>query len=426
MFKKVLYNTGSQIIGKVITASITLAITVIIGRTLGESGYGDFTKIFVFVGYFYTLADFGFNAIFVRLSKEELTLFKVLVGLRLVIGVILAAIATSIAFLLPYNSAQNIGFPPLVKIGIVIAAATIITQALFTTANAYFQKNLRYDLSTIAAVTGYIFILAVAAIVSLTSAGILGYTIAYVIGGLVLVSAAYLMISKQLRRYFLPVFNWQQSIHLLKLSWPIGTALVFNLIYFRIDVFILSNFRSSYEVGVYGLAYQFFEAALAIPIFFANAIYPVLAKLYTTNIEDFKKQVLFWIKVLISVSVILALALIIVSGFIPFIFHQRFLGSTQALQILALGMPFFFISALFWHLLIIYGRQKFLIYIYGTGAAVNLIANLVFIPLFGYLAASIITVVSEGLITLLLFLAIRFQSGSGMLEVRKLETKVRS
>jgi len=143
MFKKVIYNTGSQIVGKVITASITLVVTIIIGRTLGESGYGDFTKIFVFVGYFYTLADFGLNAIFVRLSKEELTLFKVLVGLRLLIGIVLAIVATLVAFLLPYNSAQNIGFAPLVKIGIVIASATIITQALFTTANAYFQKNLR-------------------------------------------------------------------------------------------------------------------------------------------------------------------------------------------------------------------------------------------------------------------------------------------
>lgn len=410
MFKKVLYNTGSQIVGKVITASITLAITVIIGRTLGESGYGDFTKIFVFVGYFYTLADFGLNAIFVRLDKEELNLFKVLVGLRLVIGVTLAVIAVLVAFLLPYNSVQNIGFAPLVKIGIVIAAATIITQALFTSANAYFQKNLRYDLSTMAAVTGYIFILAGAAVVGLTSKGILGYTIAYVVGGFVLVSAAYLIISKKLQRYFLPVFNRQQSMYLLKLSWPIGIALIFNLIYFRIDVFILSNFRTSSEVGIYGLAYQFFEAALAIPIFFANAIYPVLAKLYATNTEDFKKQVILWIKVLISVSIILALALILVSRLIPFIFHQRFLGSTQALQILALGMPFFFISALFWHLLIIYGKQKLLIYIYGAGAVINLIANLIFIPIYGYLAAATITVVSEAIIMLLLFLAIRIKN----------------
>ena len=407
MFKKVIYNTGSQIVGKVITASITLVVTIIIGRTLGESGYGDFTKIFVFVGYFYTLADFGLNAIFVRLSKEELTLFKVLVGLRLLIGIVLAIVATLVAFLLPYNSAQNIGFAPLVKIGIVIASATIITQALFTTANAYFQKNLRYDLSTIAAVRGYIFILAVAAIVSLTSAGILGYTIAYVVGGLVFVFAAYLIISTKLQRYFLPVFNWQQSIHLLKLSWPIGTALVFNLIYFRIDVFILSNVRSSYEVGIYGLAYQFFEAALAIPIFFANAIYPVLAKLYLTDIGDFKRQVLFWIKVLISVSVILALALIIVAHFIPVVFQQRFPGSTQALQILALGMPFFFISALFWHLLIIYGKQKLLIYIYGAGAVINLIANLIFIPIYGYLAAAITTIVSEAIIMVFLILAVK-------------------
>jgi len=71
MFKKVIYNTGAQIIAKAISASTTLIITLLIGRSLGPAGFGDFTKIFVFVGYFYTFVDFGLNSIYVKNTKEE-------------------------------------------------------------------------------------------------------------------------------------------------------------------------------------------------------------------------------------------------------------------------------------------------------------------------------------------------------------------
>ena len=65
MFKKVIYfNTGAQIVGKGITASITLLITLVLFRTLDASGYGDFTKIFVFVGYFYTFVDFAMSQMY--------------------------------------------------------------------------------------------------------------------------------------------------------------------------------------------------------------------------------------------------------------------------------------------------------------------------------------------------------------------------
>src|SRR3972149_2303870 len=113
MFKKVLFNTGAQIIGKGITASITLLVTLIIGRTLGPAGYGDFTKIFVFVGFFYTLADFGLNQIYIKLAKENETGdLKVLFGLRILIGVFLAFLATGLAYLLPYDPQAQTGFSP--------------------------------------------------------------------------------------------------------------------------------------------------------------------------------------------------------------------------------------------------------------------------------------------------------------------------
>ena len=408
MFKKVFINTGAQVVAKAITASITLLITLIIGRTLGPAGYGDFTKIFVFVGYFYTLADFGLNTIYIKIAKEnEIAHLKPLLGLRILIGITLALAATIISHFLPFDPTASTGFSPLVKAGIAIAAVTILTQALFTSTNAFFQKILRYDLSAIAATCGYLVILTTAVIVSLTTKSILGYTTAYVLGGASLVTVAYLIIAKRVKNYFLPRFDSGEFKNFLKPAWPVGVALLFNLVYFRIDVLILSNFRSSTEVGLYGLAYQFFEAALAIPIFFSNAIYPLLSKIYVADKTAFQKQIASWVKILLAGSILLTSALIIVAFFIPIIFDSRFSGSVKSLQILALGMPFFFISALLWHLLIIYDRQKFLTVIYALGAFFNITANFVFIPIHGYLAASIITVISEGLITLLLFLSLK-------------------
>ena len=145
MFKKVIYNTGAQIFGKAITAATTLLITVLIGRALGEAGYGDFTKIFVFVGYFYTLGDFGINTIYIKLANEKnnLVLLRSLIGLRLFGTVFLALTAILVSFLIPYNPETGIGFSPVVKFGIILASLTIVTQGLFTTTNAFFQRILR-------------------------------------------------------------------------------------------------------------------------------------------------------------------------------------------------------------------------------------------------------------------------------------------
>ena len=67
--QKLIWNTGSQVAGRAISALTTLGITILIARAFGTGGYGDFVKITTFVAFFYLLADFGFNAIFLQRSK---------------------------------------------------------------------------------------------------------------------------------------------------------------------------------------------------------------------------------------------------------------------------------------------------------------------------------------------------------------------
>jgi len=421
MFRKVLFNTGWQVVGKIVTAFSTLLITLIIGKSLGPSGFGEFTKIFVFVGYFYIIADFGLNSIYVKYARStsevestlhlggEGSLFRALLGLRVVISIFLVTSAILVTFFLPHNPQTLTGFSPLVKTGIMIASLTIITQALFTTGNGFFQKNLRYDLSAIAAISGSLVMVLATAIVYFTTRSLLLFVSIYILGGLTYVAAAFFLISKKFDYKFFAGFDLTKSKALLLSAWPIGLALILNLLYFRADVFILASFRSSAEVGLFALGYQFFEAALAVPIFFANALYPLLSVSFAKNIEEFKRIVRKWVLYLVAFSIILTIFLLLISFLIPLLYDSRFEDSKTALQILALGMPFFFLSALFWHVLIIYNKQKLLIYVYAAGAIFNLTVNLIFIPVFGYRAAAITTVISEAFIMLLLVSALKLK-----------------
>lgn len=412
MFKKIFYNTGAQIAAKVITASSTLALTVLIGRSLGPAGYGDFVKIFTFVGYFYIFTDFGLNQTYIKLSQkaDSHSLINYLAGLRVFLAIALALSAIMISTFLPFDPSLRTGFSHEVKLGIIIASLTILTQAVLTAFNSFFQLKLRYDLSAIAAIIGTLTTLAVTVFVLLTSPSLNLFVSSYVLGAVVVASVAWLLIVFKLKTKIKPAFSLTKSRLLIRASWPIGVALVMNMIYFRSDVFVLTYTRPPQEVGIYGLAYQFFEATLAIPLFFSNSLYPFLVKIHAQNINEYKVLTVKWFKIFLSVSILITLGLIIVSFIIPLLF-TKFYGTQTALIILALGLPFFFITAYLWHLAIIKNLQKTLIPVYFFGGTANVLLNLIFIPQYGYVAAATITVISEALITILLIIVVSKKKG---------------
>lgn len=408
MFNKVLANTLLQIIGKATTATTTLILTIIIGRALGPAGYGNFTKIFVYVGYFYVLADFGLNAVYIKLTQKDKNqlLINYLIGLRLTMAIFLALAASIIALFLPYDPNTGLGFSPLIKIGIILASATIVTQALIVSANAIFQKKLRYDLATITYIGSSIAILTTIIATAAFKLGLIFFVLAYVLQGLAFVIIARFLIKKFLSLSPSPHFSNSQFTKLLKTSAPIGVALVFNIIYFRVDVLILTYTRPVAEVGLYGLAYQFFEVALTVPFFFVNSLFPHLVRLYAAKRDNFAKEVRLWIARLIVFSLATTILLYIASFLIPLIYDARFAPSASALKILALSMPFFFLSALLWHILIIQNKQKYFVYIYLAGAFFNVVVNLIFIPTYGFMAAAVSTVVSEFVVMALLAISL--------------------
>ncbi len=85
---------------------------------------------------------------------------------------------------------------------------------------------------------------------------------------------------------------------------------------------------------------------------------------------------------------------------------QDFRLSAGVLNILIVATGIIFLGALFSNMIISLEKQKSLTYIYGAGAAINLVTNFIFIPKYSYYGAAGTTVFTELIVTALMIVVL--------------------
>lgn len=389
MFGQIGLNTAYQLIGKAISAGTTLLVTFLLARQFGAQGYGDFVKVTTYVGFFFLFVDFGLNATFLQQKTKN---FAALLGLRVISSAALLFCALVILLFLPRGSES--GYTTAVRFGIVVFVPAILFQSLITTTNAIFQKHLRYDLATVSVAFGVavtIVVLGVILFFGDIPASMAG-SVPFLAGSITTAAVALWFCARitPLSLTFAP----RDLIRLLLPTIPLGLTLISNVIYAHADSVVLTLTRPTLEVGTYGFAYRIFETLLVVPTFFMNALYPLLLreKIYSKNFFALiKKSLGFMI-----FSSMLIYALVWVAAPLIVYVKSDFAASIGYLRILALSLPFFFISSLVMWVLITLKRHWVLAGVYISSMIVNILANIWLIPIYGATAASWITVVSEG------------------------------
>lgn len=387
---KISQQTFWQILGKIVTSLSTFIILGIVARIYGEAGTGVFTLTLTYLAIFYLLSDFGFNAHVLRKLEVKSKKLKVewqrLLGTRLLWSVILVALAVGTLPLWPFAT-------PEFSKAVIVGSLAIVAAAVFSTTNLIFQSQLRYDLSVLASSLGTILSLALFIYLSLLKLSIPFLLSAHMLGWMAVALIALALIKKLLHKTT-PIYDMRYTKYLFKQSWPIAATLAVNVVYFRADSFMIAYFKSVSEVGIYNVAYSVFQSALILPTFIMNSYYPLMLKSLAGI-----KLVGFGLLGLASIGTVTTLI------FAPLVINiltaSGFEGSVQSLQILSLGFPAYFLSALLMWLLVLKGKYKQMLLIYALGLVFNLILNFIYIPQYSFLAASWITVISEYLILLM-------------------------
>jgi O-antigen/teichoic acid export membrane protein len=170
------------------------------------------------------------------------------------------------------------------------------------------------------------------------------------------------------------------------------------MIYSRIDQIMLFKMKGAKAVGYYAAAVKLTEIFNIIPVAFMTSIFLLFSKYFVTSQEKLEKTYKLSFKYLSTAIMPIAVGISILSEpIIRLIYGEQFLGSSLALRILIWSEVFVFLGSVHISILISVGLQKLDFIFTSSGAIVNIILNLLLIPHYGIVGASIATVISYGL-----------------------------
>ncbi len=394
IIKKVLKQTSWQIFGKASNVIFTLIILGLITKNYGKEGTGIYTLVLAYLSVFALFSDLGLNSHI--LSKQTHTSEETnkLLNARVLWSLILAVIASLTINFLPFSS-------PILSLSVLIGSTALVFMAIFNTTNLVFQGNLRYDRANIANALGsFLIIPLVVWFVYLKlpiTFMVLGWTVNWFVTSLL---ALLLVKNIYVFRFALPKLKFIKKI--LFEAWPISLTLIANVIYFRVDSFILTSYFSYSEAGIYNLAYQIFQNLLILPTFIMNSYFPIMLLTMRENFGKFLKQVRLAGVMMLLLSLIVGVFAYFLAGpFIMILSGSGFLDSAEVLRILCFSLPAFFVSSILMWTFVSLKRYKQMLYIYLFGLVLNLLLNIIFIPKYSYFGSAWVTTICEYLILIL-------------------------
>jgi O-antigen/teichoic acid export membrane protein len=380
-------NSLLVLAARVVSRVISLVVVIVLANALGPDAYGRYTTLIAYSALVSVVADLGFAPLYTREAARDRDALGDYLGSLLVFRVLLA-IAAVLVFAVALGFGA--GLPSLIVPGAALLVTTAYANQLRNT--FYAVGRAEFDaiaiIAEIAIQAGLIFLgarrHADAGFFVWAYAASFAFTIAY---SLIVI-----------RGFRLGSVRMQVNIALIRRWLPLALPFAFTFfltnLYFRADVPILQHFRSFAEVGWYQFAYKPFEALQFIPLAIQSVVYPLLGVYFVGDATRLKLAYARFFKVLVVLGWPLTVGTFVLVHPIGRLF-RLFPESEPSLRILAFAIVFLFANSAFYAMLNATDRQHLNAWATGIAAAINIALNLSFIPLFGYLAASSTTVVTE-------------------------------
>jgi len=166
-----------------------------------------------------------------------------------------------------------------------------------------------------------------------------------------------------------------------------------GIIYFRIDVVMISVVQGTTAVGFYSVAYTLSEASCVVPSMLIAALFPVLSRLHRTSKMSFRDTCAQSMRYLLYLALPMAFFVTLwAKPIVPLLYGASFGPSVAALQILIWAAAIMYVTQVLGNAFLAANLQKLNMKLMGFQAALNIGLNVFLIPAYSYFGASIATV----------------------------------
>jgi O-antigen/teichoic acid export membrane protein len=392
--KRVARNTSLLTIGQIINYGEGAIYALLVARYLGAAGLGILNLGLALTAVLGILATFGLNTLATReVAKDRGLAGKYvanLIPMEVLLG--LAAIGLIVALVNGVGySQQTIYVIYILSVGMIVSALSSLLLAIF---QAFEQLEFQ---AAVLVITSMVPLCGVVIAIELHLNIIAFALLSLLTGGSGSVVALAYVYAICVRRFFVPHLEADFTFwkHALSEAWPMAASAVSVIIFFRIDVVMISVIQGTTAVGFYSVAYTLSEASLVIPSMFVASIFPVLSKLHRDSKQSFRDTCALAIKYLMYLALPMAFVVTLwAKPIVSLLFGASFDPSVGALQILiwsaALMYPGYFLGTA----LVAANLQKLSMKLNFLQAAINIGLNVLLIPQYGYFGASFATVLT--------------------------------
>ncbi|HJY63015.1 MAG TPA: oligosaccharide flippase family protein [Ignavibacteria bacterium] len=190
-------------------------------------------------------------------------------------------------------------------------------------------------------------------------------------------------------------FSIKKIKPLLKAAIPLGLAVIFNFLYDKIDLMLISKLKDFDQAAYYNIGYGLYKSATIGFSFLLVAGFTQVASL-GRNKDAVKEFFNDHAKAILIICTITGIILFVLSDVIvSLLYTGRYADASIVIKILSAGFIGLGLNNLTGITLNGMGFFKVVMYITLYGLIINVILNFFFIPLYGIVAASIISVVTE-------------------------------
>jgi len=181
----------------------------------------------------------------------------------------------------------------------------------------------------------------------------------------------------------------------LRLSLPFGIYAIFQKVYSYFDTVLLATLAGDYYVGIYQISFKIINAIQFLPLAFVASLYPAMSAYWLDNRQQLAITFERAMNYLIIISLPISGGVIMLADKIILIFKSGYGEAILPLQLSIAALLFMFTAYPVGSLLNACDKQKLNTVIMGLTVLASVILNLILIPKFQAVGASLAVLLSS-------------------------------
>lgn len=402
--KKLIRDISANTLQTVVTQVFGLIIFYITSKYLQKDDFGQLNWCMAVGSTIIAVSSLGLDLVFVKriaLGQNVLILSGIHFFHTLVVGLVLCGVAFLVKQFLPsFTSVHPFFFYVFLNLALANVANSfkLCLNGLEAYRQLAFMSFCINTFKLVAIISLYLF----------ARFDIMNVILAYTLTSLFEFILGYYMMSRSLSRRVKPLLKIMEYKYFILESLPQLGVVVFDSALARIDWILLGIISTASATAEYSFAYKIFELSKLPLLIIAPVVLTRFSKLFSGDnvISDkHKDEIGTFFK--LEMFVIMFIPIVLAVTWTPLIdyFTNNKYGAVNELnyRILALCVPLHGVINFLWTMGFVQGQLKKILFITVTVSGLNILANAIFIPVYGALGSSLAFLTCT-LIQLLLYL----------------------